>query len=695
MPKFNIARQMILALLLPTLFIGGGLLILITTNNQQVMSEYNREKMSNKLEMYATEVTQLLTQIEQEGKLLSTYANLQVIPDWTSSPEAIQQERIIRFSSYVKALSHNHPGIVYSVYFLPQGNLYANSFSYTHTANQTEPTRLSLPSESYFTQNLLDENKQWFFNVFKTNADPWVGPYKKETGQGSETMLSYTLPIYSEDNIIAVIAIDYPLANLQSTLSAMNYYKTGYVALLDKNLKFISHPTLKTSQTITEQLGDSYLFMETLFDTSESGQLSYRWFDDKQKVLVFKKLPNQWLIALTAYEDEVFFQSQQMNQQLIFVFTVALFSVCLFSILIGRGISRPLTRLTTALASPPAQRSATIEELRQSSDEIGTLAQRLSDYLRLIDVEAKQLADYNDNLDQMAVQRNMDLSKANTELLQKREAIQHRQEMLKLQNEHLERSIQEMVAAERQLVDQKKMASYRELLTRVSTEIKQPMKTATDTLKILQTDLAALKTQIKIAPDTNQLLPLYRVYQKNNRRLFSSLILAKDIVDYIKDLATDSKLKTPDTIELIDYLNKAKAACQQMTSDSPMLVTFPENSQVFLQLDATKFLHLLSSLLIHMGTRENPRKETTALRIEFEVLGSDLKLRLIDLSYTMPTADPSVAPPQSPSSRLDLSMVSLLMKDGFGGSLDVEAPESLTELAYILYFPRVIADENA
>lgn len=692
--KLNIARQMILALLLPTIIIGGGLLVLITINNQQVMSEYNREKMTNKLDMYASEVTLLLSEIEQESELLSRYAANELIPDWESTPEDIQRARIDNYSFYTRALSRSHPGIIYSVYFLPQSHLYSSSFSYLQDAPDSEPQSQPLPLESYFTQNLLDINKQWFFNVFKTDADPWTGPYQKEAGNGSEYMLSYTRPIYSNDSIIAVITLDYPLASLRQALSSMDYYKTGYVALLDKSLKFISHPVLKSGQTITEQLGDSYRFMEILFDTSESGQLSYRWFDEKQKVLVFKKLPNQWLLALTAYEDEVFFQSQQMNQQLIFVFTIALFSVCLFSVIIGRTISRPLTRLTMALSEPSEQRSATIEELRHAPDEIGILAQRLSEYLKQIDMESKQLADYNDNLDQMADQRNLDLSQANSELLQKREAIQHRQEMLKLQNEHLERSIQEMVAAERQLVDQKKMASYRELITRVSTEIKQPMKIVTDTLKILQKDLTALKAQIKVTPDTEQLQALCAVYQKNNRRLFSSLIYAKDIVDYIKDLATDNKLKTPDTIELLDYLNKAKAACLQMTSDYPITVSLPEKSQVFLHLDATKFLHLLSSLMIHLSTRENPKGEPIALQLEFEVLGSDLKLQLIDLSYHLESTSDSIVH-QTPSSRLDISMVALLMKEGFGGHLVVESSEALTALTYTLYFPKVIAGENA
>ena len=670
--KLSIKRQMTLALLLPTLFIGGSLLYFVMINNQQVMSVYNQEKMFNKLEAYASRVSHILELVETDGQLISAYAN----------------RDLSQLQPYVHAISHKHPALKYYVYYLPQGERYDNSFGYGHAPTDAMPTLLPLQPKSYFTQDLLVAEKQWFFNVFKKDAEHWYGPYEKTDAHGKTFVLTYALPIYNQENIVGVVAIDYPLDALQKKLAEMTYYPSGYVALLDRDLKFIAHPTLKPGLTLPEQAGEAYRFIDTRFRTSDSGQFSYTWLDNQKKVLAYKRIYNHWVMVLTTYEKEAFAQNKAMNQQLVFLFLGSLMIVSIAPLLIGRRISKPLTQLTNSLTAPTADRNVMIDAIAKSPNEIGLLAKRLAHYIQLNDAETTALADYNDNLDKMTVKRIAAYFQANVELLKKEETIQKRQALLKLENEHLEHSIQEMVAAERQLVDQEKMASFRSIISSVSTEIKLPLDRAQHTLNNMQNALSFLKAHLVNMPvetDANQTLG--HVIQKNNRRLFSNLMFAKDIVDYIKDLAADENYRQKDTIELIDYLKKATASLDYLEREEPIIWILPKIKPIYLLLDASKFLHVLSSLLIHIAAKVNSEAPTLALNLEPITHQTDLELR-IHGNLSDHSLDGNLEPVDL---SMDFSMLALLLKEGFHGHLTFDAQTS----TYALYFPNVIVDEDA
>lgn len=668
----NIKRQMTLALLLPTLLIGGGLLSFVMINNQQVLSVYNQERMFNKLEAYSAKVTHLLTIAETDGRLIADYGS----------------RDLMRLQSYVHAISHKHTELNYYVIYLPQSPLFEKSFGYGQKADAATPALLPLPPKSYFTQDLLDPEKQWFFNLFKDNAMHWYGPYEKSSGKDKAYVLTYALPIYQQDNMIGVIAIDYPLATLQNSLSKMTYYPSGYLALLDRDLKFIAHPTLKPGLTITEQAGEAYRFMDTRFRTTDSGQLSYTWVDQQKKVLVYKRLYNHWVLALTTYEKEAFVQNSLMNQKLTTLFLGAIGIVSIASLLIGSSISKPLIRLTNSLTAPAPDRDALINHMAQKNDEIGNLAKRLAHYLQLNEKEAAELSHYNDNLDRLTVERIAADFQANVALLKQEETIQKRQALLKLENEHLERSIQEMVATERQLVDQEKMASFRNIIAGVSTEIKNPLSGAQHTLSHMQNALTRLKTHILNSPEqAGHIHTLALSVQKNNRRLFSNLMFAKDIVDYIKDLATDDNLRPLDTIELSDYLKKAAAVLDYLEGDEGITLIMPPAEPLYLQLDASKFLHVLSSLLMHLTAKSWSKLPRLVLTINAEPRDKDLELRFIGRVASDSTALAEV----TSKIDLDFTMLELLIEEGFKGNFSFAVDDAYT---FSLLFPDVIVDAD-
>lgn len=695
--KSSIRYQIILSLFLPLLLIGGGLLIFVTIDNHQVMTHYNEQKMSSKLDIYATQLSTILTQIESDGTSIQNYATQVFMPAYTNGSEKGINNAMSAFDQFLRNTSQTHNDMLYYIYFLPQTQSYGDSFGYGDLNADQQLDSLPIPPRTYFTQGILDEDKQWYFNVFKSNSPQWFGPYQKPNLPQVGAVLTYTLPIYLNDNIVAVIGIDYPLTALKDELSTMTYYDTGYIAIMDKQLKFVSHPTLTFGKTITEQLGESYRFIETILSTSESGMLSYRWFDDRDKVLIFKKLPNNWKIILTAYSDEVFSQNKVMNQRLILLFILSLITMIAFSAIFGHRISKPLIRLTEAISEGSEKRLEVIKQIGRRSDEIGELARLLHKHLRYNEKSLTLLHQYNNHLDEMVALRNEALVSANSELSQRRDMIQKRQETLRLQNTNLEKSIQSMVSTERQLVNQEKIASYQNIISKVASEIKRPLTMAHETLIRLEQIANTLKQTLLSQPTNIYFLrELGDDCQKNNRQLLSNLIFSKDIIDYIKDLSSNKDLNNS-TIELNDYLLKVKALLNSLPIENSIQLELPALNPVYLELDAVKFLHLLNSLAIHIVTRVQDPKTDIDITIQVNVQDTSLSLVISDATCEncVSATNDNLNYYDSEYSALGFSMIELVMNEAFNGTLSIVTHEGNTPITtYTLYFPQVVVVEK-
>lgn len=692
----SIKTKMVLALLLPTLIIGGILLMYVVIDSKQLLSSFNDRKMTDQLDAYATEVDSRIRTAELAAQAIKRYGETTFLDHYVEASEYEKQNTLDQFHQFLFNLSSAHKESTYFVYFMPQDNSLPESFGYGDYNQDGHTDPMPVFSKSYFTQDSLDEDKQWFFNAVNTGKANWFGPYEKFKGVTNGTTMTYSIPIYKNETLIAVAGVDLPLSAITQELSAMTYYEMGYMALTDSQLKFISHPTLRAGQTLTDQLGSDYQYIEDALRVSESGQFLYKWFDRRDKVLSFITLHNGWRLVLTAYQDEIFYQNKSMNQSFGLLYLVALFGIGLFSILIGSWISHPVILLSAAIESAPPGTDLSLGKLETRKDEIGLLSRLLKERLNLSEQNLASLNHYNENLGAMVIKRNEDLQNANDVLAHKRALIQKHQQELKRQNEELESSIQSMVATQHQMIEQEKNASFSQIISMVAEEIKPHLDAIfllLNKLKDKTLALAALNSQVE--PPHLERLSLCESAQKNNRQVLGHLIFSKDIIDYIKDLTSTQNIKLVAAIELGDYLEKAQQLIRNLPLENPITLTRPEDSLIYLNIDSGKFLHILGSLLIHLasGRAEN---RVTEIDITYERLDNNLWLHIKGISTsTLAETETIDAPdPISKTSHLGLPMIELLMKEAFRGAIRYHSTETGREAFYDLYFPKVIVDAN-
>lgn len=733
----SIKFRIVIALLLPMLLIGGILLYFVISENRQLMAGFNDKKMADQLEAYAVDVTGVIQDAEADSLSIKRYAETVFLPAFQSSTEAVpgQSEATLdKFHDFLYNLSTSHKDMTYFVYFMPQGDNLPESFGYGDYNSDGRSDPMPQLPKTYFTQGTLDQDKQWFFNALKSGQSHWFGPYSKFLGVEDNILMTYSTPVYQGNSIVAVVGVDIPLSSISRQLSLMSYHNAGYVSLMDKRLRFISHPTLRPGQTITEQLGPDYAKIEAVLRDSQSGQLSYEWFDQKQKVLIFKTLHNDWKLVLTAYQDEVFFQTHQLNQSLSVLFIVSVLGVTAFSTLFGSWISQPFIQLSEALGKSQEMGRLITGRLALRTDEIGQLTRLLKARYQLSENYLKSLNHYNVNLGKMVAERNEALIRANGELAEKREQIQARQQALRLQNDRLEASIQSMVATQSQLIEQEKIASFSDIIAKVSEEIRPALSSAKTLIR--EMDFAILNLTRKMLMSEysrSSFVETYETAQKNNRRLLRYLIFSKDIIDYVKDLGSDKHFRQIAMIELTDYLNKAGHTLNTIPQELPVQLTLIQKEPVFLKIDAGKFLHIVESLLIHRVVASNQAGQAIELTLSCQTKGRDLYLRISDsllssadegpgfarsagnaplasdgptsvtndtsvplsVNTSVPiTVDTSVSISTDMPAGMGLSMIDLLMKEAFGGALTEEHAAKGAQNTYVLYFPKVIVDAN-
>lgn len=163
-----------------------------------------------------------------------------------------------------------------------------------------------------------DYTKQGFYKaVIDSQRACWVGPYYDTIVKNK--VISYALPIYDQQQIIAVFGLDISTELLGNTLNLRHIYPSSFDLLLTENGEKIVGPTdAKHKQSIknvihiindstisktNSQSGNSRI---AEFRDQDNGDLGYVFFSN------FKEFPH-WQVAVVCYDKEVYGPLRQMR----------------------------------------------------------------------------------------------------------------------------------------------------------------------------------------------------------------------------------------------------------------------------------------------------------------------------------------------------------------------------------------------
>nr|WP_302597975.1 methyl-accepting chemotaxis protein [uncultured Cellulosilyticum sp.] len=265
----------------------------------------------------------------------------------------------------------------------------------THTVHQIVLERAQRGEEisqlyKFSKEEFYRENPdmQWYYTPVQAGEGVWSDPHTD--GFSDSMRFSYTKPIFKENQLVAVIAIDLFFDQYQEMINEYQVYENGYAFFLNKDMNYIVHKDFEEGQSLYETIGSDISFKENQTGITETN------IDGKGMILSHYTLDNGNVIVVAAQNKEVF-KSVDKTRSIATVtgFIMGLIYILIVFILIRR-IIKPLYMITqlvdetAKLNLTPVQNREKIEGLKDETGIIGRAVLNLREKLRAVTTGIKK-----------------------------------------------------------------------------------------------------------------------------------------------------------------------------------------------------------------------------------------------------------------------------------------------------------------
>lgn len=243
-----------------------------------------------------------------------------------------------------------------------------------------EPTDFTMYAEDD------DAHVGWYYIPVRNGTAMWMDPYLNENV--NIYMISYVVPIYSEDGTsVGIVGMDIDFGQITDKIDAIQLFDTGYGFLTDAQGNVCYHREIEMGQNISEldaSLADIADFLSVSENEGVKKEYSYQ---GAARDLAYYNLKNGMKLIVTVPNEEIF-ASANMIQIVIFgTGLLAIIISTLAGVLIGSGISKPITQMTNIISQTARldfSRTADGSTLRKRKDEIGIMARQIHDMRKIL-----------------------------------------------------------------------------------------------------------------------------------------------------------------------------------------------------------------------------------------------------------------------------------------------------------------------
>lgn len=224
------------------------------------------------------------------------------------------------------------------------------------------------------------ENMFWYYNPIKLHKSVWSDPHldaaASKTVNNADMRIAYTKPIYKNDKLVAVLAIDLFFNDYVKMINNVKVYNSGYAFLLNSNFNFIVHKSFKANDNFQKIENGSLQSVADEIKRNKTG-FTYGNMKGENNILGYSRLENGNIMVVDVPTKDIF--SSITNLQTI-IAGVAIILTVLFAFIawwISKKITEPIV-LTTKLVKKTSELDLTDDSscnhLLESKDEIGQLA---------------------------------------------------------------------------------------------------------------------------------------------------------------------------------------------------------------------------------------------------------------------------------------------------------------------------------
>lgn len=266
-------------------------------------------------------------------------------------------------NGYLKTIGDNYSDALgVALIINPEITTKYHEVIYEREAPNTEIKRIYKFKKEDFVSS--DPKMSWYYNVVNSKKGVWSDPHTDEFSDNWR--FSYTTPIYKDNTLVAVFAIDLFFDKYKQAISDFKVYEKGHAFLLNKELKYLVHDTYTSDDNAISTLGNGV-------DLTSTPSGIHYYNNHKSKALLgYYTLVNGNIIAVTANEPDIF---KSIDQGIIINVIITLIIIILISIIatyLGKRISNPI-RLIAELIDRTAdlnlQDTSKFDEIKKLNDE--------------------------------------------------------------------------------------------------------------------------------------------------------------------------------------------------------------------------------------------------------------------------------------------------------------------------------------
>ncbi|WP_022931419.1 hybrid sensor histidine kinase/response regulator [Treponema bryantii] len=250
---------------------------------------------------------------------------------------------------------------------------YQKSFVITRTTNLSKYS----PTDT--------ENVGWYYLPIWKKAPAWTSPYNKTNI--SQKMISYSIPLYKNGNLLGVVGIELNLAMIEDMVNSLQLEGSKGILLGEENNLIHINTRYELTKAV-ERSAELSIILEQ-FQNSENNALQKFTWEGNKYYGNLSKLDNGMSYITAISQNELF---KNLYGQIVLLI-LAFFMVSLLTIVliffINTKIIRPI-KIITRTTNRLARGELFVDIPYQSENEIGTLANNI----RLMTTQLKEYIEY-------------------------------------------------------------------------------------------------------------------------------------------------------------------------------------------------------------------------------------------------------------------------------------------------------------
>lgn len=250
---------------------------------------------------------------------------------------------------------------------------YQKSFVSTRTTNLSKYS----PTDT--------ENVGWYYLPIWKKAPVWTSPYNKTNI--SQKIISYSIPLYKNGNLLGVVGIELNLAMIEDMVNSLQLEGSKGILLGEENNLIHLNTRYELTKAV-ERSAELSLILEQ-FQNSENNALQKFTWEGNKYYGNLSKLDNG-MSYITAISQNALFKNLygQIVLLILAFFMVSLLTIVLI-FFINTKIIRPI-KIITKTTNRLARGELFVDIPYQSENEIGTLANNI----RLMTTQLKEYIEY-------------------------------------------------------------------------------------------------------------------------------------------------------------------------------------------------------------------------------------------------------------------------------------------------------------